>query len=142
MKQVMQQRLSVVTLGVSDLNRAREFYEAMGWQVGASEGEIVFFQLNGLILALYPHDALAEDAQVPVAPAAGARMTLAQNVESPQQVDDVLALAEQAGGHITKPGQKVFWGGYSGYFSDPDGHLWEIAHNPFWLIDDQGNVHL
>lgn len=142
MKQVMQQRLSVVTLGVSDLNRAREFYEAMGWQVGAAEGEIVFFQLNGLILALYPHDALAEDAQAPLAPAAVARMTLAQNVESPEQVDAVLVLAEQAGGRITKPGQKVFWGGYSGYFADPDGHLWEIAHNPFWSIDDQGNVHL
>ncbi|WP_010323128.1 VOC family protein [Marinobacterium stanieri] len=142
MEYVMQQRLSVVTLGVKELNRARAFYEALGWQVGAAEGEIVFFQLNGLILALYPREALAEDAQVPQSPAAGVCMTLAQNVESPEQVDAVLALARQAGGRVTKPGQKVFWGGYSGYFSDPDGHMWEIAHNPFWSIDDQGNIHL
>lgn len=142
MKQKMEQRVSVVTLGVDDLQRARSFYEAMGWTVGAAEGQIVFFQLNGLILALYPHTDLAEDAQVPLSTGGSSRVTLAHNVESPECVDAVLELAVKAGGKLIKPGQKVFWGGYSGYFADPDGHLWEVAHNPFWTIDDQGNIHL
>ena len=142
MKQKMEQRVSVVTLGVDDLQRAPSFYEAMGWTVGTAEGQVVFFQLNGLVLALYPHIALAEDAQVPLSAGGSSRVTLAHNVESPDRVDAVLELAVKAGGKLIKPGQKVFWGGYSGYFSDPDGHLWEVAHNPFWTIDDQGNIHL
>jgi len=139
----MEQRMSVVTLGVTDLERAQAFYEqGLGWTLGAAEGSIRFFQLNGLVLALYPRDALAEDAQVAGDDAGFAGVTLAYCTRSEEEVDEILHRAESAGGVIRKPAQKVFWGGYSGYFSDPDGHLWEIAHNPFWSLDEAGNISL
>lgn len=146
----MEQRLSVITLGVTDLARSRAFYEqGLGWTVGGGAAEqVVFFQLNGIILALYPREALAVDAGLPVegsgfAGIAGvAGITLAHNVRRHEEVDEVLVTAESAGGRVVKPAQATFWGGYSGYFSDPDGHLWEVAHNPLWGLDAAGNVSL
>ncbi len=140
----MEQRLSVITLGVADLARSRVFYEqGLGWTVGGAAEQVVFFQLNGIVLALYPRADLAADAGVPADEGSGfAGMTLAHNVRSPQEVDEVLVEAQRAGGRLIKPGVAVFWGGYSGYFADPDGHLWEVAHNPLWALDAAGNVSL
>ncbi|MCG8565092.1 MAG: VOC family protein [Desulfobacterales bacterium] len=139
----MEPRLSVVTLGVADLKTSQKFYEqGLGWTVASEEEQIVFFQLNGIILALYPREALAEDAQVPSDGNGFSGVTLAHCAHSKQEVDAILDRAKAAGARIPKPAQDVFWGGYSGYFADPDGHLWEVAHNPFWTIDDQGNMHL
>ncbi|WP_410473336.1 VOC family protein [Guyparkeria sp. TX1] len=139
----MEQRLSVITLGVSDLTRSRAFYEqGLGWTVGSAAEQAVFFQLNGLILALYPREALAMDADVAAEGHGFAGIALAHNVRRREEVDTVLAMAERAGGRIAKPAQATFWGGYSGYFADPDGHLWEVAHNPFWGLDAAGNVSL
>jgi catechol 2,3-dioxygenase-like lactoylglutathione lyase family enzyme len=137
-------RLSLVTLGVSDIDRARAFYEALGLEAAAaSQGNVVFFQLtNGMALALYPRALLAEDAGVPDDGAGFDGVTLAQNVASPAEVDAVLAKAVACGARLVKPGQAVFWGGYSGYFADPDGHLWEIAHNPYFPLDEAGNLSL
>lgn len=135
--------MSVVTIGVFDLDRSQEFYErGLGWTLGSAEGQIRFFQLNGLILALYPRDALAEDAQVSSTENGFAGITLAYCTRSREEVDEILLRAEGAGATINKAAQAVFWGGYSGYFSDPDGHLWEVAYNPFWKLDDSGNVYL
>lgn len=136
----MEQRLSLVTLGVSDLERARTFYEDLGWVTDASEeDDVVFFTCGGLILALWDRDQLAEDSVVEDEGGWGG-MTLAHNVRSPEEVDAVLAEAEGAGATIARPGAETFWGGYSGVFIDPDGHPWEIAHNPFWRIEDDGSV--
>ncbi|SFU57617.1 VOC family protein [Halomonas korlensis] len=140
----MEQRMSLVTLGVGDLARARRFYEAgLGWQVGlAVDDEVVFFQLNGLILSLYPRDALARDAGVEDMGSGFAGFALAHNVGSEPEVDAVLSEAQRAGGRIVKPASRAEWGGYSGYFTDPDGHLWEVAHNPGFPIDAEGNTSL
>ncbi len=139
----MEQRISVITLGVADLDRSQRFYESgLGWTIGAAEGRIRFFQLNGLILALYPREELARDAGLPGEDFGSKATTLAHNTRTRKEVDDILIKAESAGGSIVKPAQEVFWGGYSGYFADPDGHLWEIAHNPFWHLDNEGNIYL
>lgn len=139
----MEQRMSVVTIGVADLARAQRFYEqGLGWAVSSADDKIRFFQLNGVIFGLYPWDALAEDAQVPPERAGFSGVTLAYCARSKGEVDTTLARAKEAGAQITKPAQEVFWGGYSGYFSDPDGHLWEVAYNPFWKIDEKGDVFL
>ena len=127
----MEQRLSIVTLGVADVARARGFYEALGWIASASSNdEIVFFQLTGMALALYAGDDLAGDARVAPGGAGSARVTLAHNARDRAEVDALLAEAERAGATILKPAEDVFWGGYSGYFADPDGHAWEVAWNP------------
>ncbi len=144
----MEQRLTLVTLGVRDLERASAFYEAgLGWRLGGGvAGEVAFYQLGGLLLGLYGLDALAEDAQLELAALEPGRtfggIALAYNVASPAAVDATLAEAAAAGATLLKPGQKVFWGGYSGYFADPDGHPWEVAHNPFWTLKDDGTVSL
>ncbi|WP_168381009.1 VOC family protein [Modicisalibacter radicis] len=140
----MEQRVSLVTLGVSDLARARRFYEAgLGWRVGqAVEGEVVFFQLNGLILSLFHRDALARDAGITRPGAGFGGIALAYNARSREDVDGVLAEARRAGGNLIKPAQETSWGGYSGYFTDPDGHLWEVAHNPYFPIDSEGRISL
>ncbi|QGT77989.1 VOC family protein [Guyparkeria halophila] len=139
----MEQRLSVITLGVADLARSRAFYETgLGWSVGQAAESVVFFQLNGMVLALYPREALAADAGVPSQGSGFAGFSLAHNVRRRDEVDHVLAEAERAGGRIVKPAQETFWGGYSGYVADPDGHLWEVAHNPFWAMDAAGSVSL
>ncbi|CAN5367205.1 VOC family protein [soil metagenome] len=131
----MEPRLSLVTLGVSDLARARTFYEhGLGWPVQPqSTGDVVFFGLQGLWLALWSREALAEDAGLSPGGSGFSGIALAHNVRTRQEVDAVLAQAEGAGARIVRGAQEVFWGGYTGYFTDPDGHLWEVAHNPhFW----------
>ena len=138
----MEQRLSVVTLGVSDLERARRFYEALGWKRGNKHAEVVFFQLNGVVLSLFARDRLAADAQIPPEGSGFGGITLGQNARSREEVDATLALAERAGAHILKPAQDAFWGGYSGYFADPDGHPWEVAWNPEWELTASGDVRL
>ena len=139
----MQQRMSLITLGVGDLARSRTFYEALGWRASsASQGDVVFFQLNGMGLSLYPRAALAEDARVADGPAGFSGISLAQNQRSEAEVDALYARMIDAGASAVKRPEKAFWGGYSGYVADPDGHLWEIAHNPFFPLDDNGNLHL
>jgi uncharacterized protein len=138
----MQQRVSLVTLGVSDLARARAFYEALGWTSGAAPADdVVFFQAGGMIVALWDRAMLAEDSVVEDSGGWGG-VTLAYNTRSPEEVDAVLAEAEAAGATIGRPGGETFWGGYSGVFIDPDGHPWEVAHNPSWTILDDGSVRL
>lgn len=138
----MQQRLSLVTLGVQDLPRSLQFYrDGLGWQPSsASQEEVAFFQLGGMVLSLYSRTSLAEDATVDPAGTGFSGITLAYNTRSKDEVDAVLYLVKSLGERIVKPAQDVFWGGYSGYFADPDGHLWEVAWNPFWTIDDAGQV--
>jgi len=139
----MEQRLSLVTLGVADLARARRFYEeGLGWRRGNAEEGIAFYQMSGAILALWPRPALAEDAGVADSGAQFSGVALAYNTHSRDEVDAVLAEAVAAGGTLAKPAHDPVWGGYSGYFADPDGHLWEVAHNPFWTIADDGAIRL
>jgi len=138
----MEPRVSLVTLGVSDLPRARAFYEALGWHSSTEPGAgIVFFQAGGMVLALWSRAALAEDSCVEDAGGWGG-VTLAHNVRSREEVDRVLAGARRAGAAIGRPGAETFWGGYSGVFLDPDGHPWEVAHNPYWAIGADGSVSL
>jgi catechol 2,3-dioxygenase-like lactoylglutathione lyase family enzyme len=137
----MEQRVSLVTLGVRDLARARAFYEALGWTAGNDDPEVVFFQSGGMILALWGREHLAEDSVMRDSGGWGG-VTLAHNVRSPAEVDGVLAEAEAAGATIARSGAPTFWGGYSGLFVDPDGHPWEVAHNPGWRLDEDGSVHL
>lgn len=137
----MEQRLSVVTLGVENLERSRSFYEDLGWAMSpASQESIIFFQLGGMILALYERQALAEDACVPNTPTGFSGLTLAYCARTQAEVDVLLAKAVQAGARLLKPAQEVFWGGYSGYFADPDAHIWEVAFNPFWTLAEDGAV--
>ncbi|HEX9905610.1 MAG TPA: VOC family protein [Propylenella sp.] len=138
----MEQRLSLVTLGVDDLGRARRFYEALGWERGNENPEVVFFQLNGLVLALWSRRSLAEDAKVSADGGGFRGVALAYNARSKADVDAVMAEAETAGARMLKPAEDVFWGGYSGYFADPDGHLWEVAWNPQWEVTPEGNVRM
>jgi catechol 2,3-dioxygenase-like lactoylglutathione lyase family enzyme len=139
----MEQRLSLVTLGVADLGRARRFYEdGLGWKRGNDNPDVAFYQMPGGILALWSRTALAADAHVADTGAAFGGVALAYNARSKAEVDTVLAEAEAAGARLLKPAEDVFWGGYSGYFADPDGHVWEVAWNPFWRIDADGRVTL
>ena len=136
----MEQRLSLVTLGVADIGRARAFYEALGWSTGAApDDDVVFFQSVGMIVALWGRDQLAEDSGVSDSGGWGG-VTLAHNVRTPAEVDAVIAEAEAAGATIARPGAETFWGGYSGVFIDPDGHPWEVAHNPHWSLDAEGSI--
>jgi uncharacterized protein len=138
----VEQRLSLVTLGVEDLARARRFYEALGWQTGASPSDdVVFFQAGCMIVALWGRAQLAEDSVVEDSGGWGG-VTLAHNVRSPAEVDAVIEEARAAGATIVRPGAPTFWGGYSGVFVDPDGHPWEVAHNPGWRIDEDGAISL
>jgi uncharacterized protein len=137
-------RIHFVTLGVSDIGKARSFYErGLGWKPSAaSQGDIVFFQLGGVVLALYPRRLLAEDATVEAKGSGFRGVTLAHNVRSKEDVAKVLQIAEAAGAAIVKPAQDVFWGGHSGYFADPDGHLWEVVWNPHFKLDERGEIQL
>lgn len=138
----MEQRVSLITLGVADLAQARAFYQELGWTTGAKpDDDVVFFQAGGMIVALWGRDQLADDTVVEDAGGWGG-VTLAHNVRSPAEVDAVLAEAEAAGATIARLGAETFWGGYSGVFVDPDGHAWEIAHNPHWTIADDSSVRL
>ena len=133
----MTPRVNIITLGVTDVAAAKSFYKKMGLSEHAmSNAHIGFFQMNGVVLSVYGHEALADDVKQDHAPAPRFRgVSLAWNVESLAEVDAVLAQAVAAGATLVKAPEKVFWGGYSGYFADPDGHLWEVAHNPFVTID-------
>jgi uncharacterized protein len=138
----MEQRVSLVTLGVHDLDRARAFYEKLGWTTGAAPADdVVFFQTGGMIVGLWSRDSLAEDSGV-VDGGGWGGVALAYNARSPEEVDSVLDEARAAGAQIPREGAKTFWGGYSGAFIDPDGHPWEVAHNPHWTIHDDGSISL
>jgi uncharacterized protein len=138
----MDQRLSVITLGVKDLDRARKFYEAMGWKSGAKEADdVVFFQTGCMIVALWGRNQLEEDSAVTDTGGWGG-MTLAYNTRSPEEVDAVIEEARAAGATIGREPGETFYGGYSGIFIDPDGHPWEVAHNPRWTIEEDGSVTL
>lgn len=137
----MEPRISLVTLGVADIDRARAFYDALGWQGQSPDGEVVFIQAGGLVLALWSRALLEADSTVADSGGWGG-VTLAHNVGSPVEVDTVLADAAAAGATIGRPGAPTEWGGYSGVFIDPDGHPWEVAHNPHWHLGADGSVHL
>lgn len=136
----MEQRISLITLGVADLARAREFYERLGWR-GQEVEETVFFRAGGLALVLWGRERVAADAGVADGGSGGfGGITIAQNVRSRAEVDAVLAAAADAGAVITQPARETFYGGYAGFFADPDGHIWEIAHNPGFALDDDGAI--
>jgi uncharacterized protein len=136
------QRVSLITLGVADLARARAFYQAMGWQSNAEvEGDVVFFQAGGMVVALWGRDKLAEDSAVQDNGGWGG-VTLAYNVGSAEEVDAVIGEARAAGAVIGREPAATFWGGYSAVFIDPDGHPWEVAHNPGWTVNADGSVSL
>ncbi len=136
----MKQRLSLVTLGVTDLGRARSFYEALGWQTGAApDDDVVFFQAGEMVVALWDRARLAEDSAVDDSPGWGG-VTFALNFGSPAEVDTVIEEARAAGATIGREPAETFWGGYSGVFVDPDGHPWEIAHNPHWQLTEDGGI--
>ena len=139
---MMEQRLSIITLGVSDLARAKAFYlDGLGWTaVDQAAGEICFIQMPGIAFSLYPLDKLAEDIGTdPITEVSMGGVTLAHNTRSEAETNAVLEQAVAAGARLVKPAQKVFWGGYSGYFADLDNHLWEVAYNPFATIADDGS---
>ena len=140
----MEQQLSMVTLGVADLERATKFYEeVVGWKATSSPPEITFFDLGGLVFSLFPHDDLAKEIKGQEKDSHGRAyqgFTLAHNVRSKEEVDQIFARLKDNGTTIMKMPEEVFWGGYSGYFDDLDGHLWEIAYNPFWVILDDGRI--
>ena len=134
-------RISLITLGVEDVVRATAFYERLGWKKSAASQEnVTFIQLKGTVLGLFSRQSLAEDAHVENTPKGFSGVTLAHNVTSERGVDAVYKFALSCGATPIKAPEKVFWGGYSGYFADPDGHLWEVAHNPFFPLDKEGHV--
>lgn len=142
-RKALPQRLSLVTLGVASVPQARAFYERLGFKAADFDSDgVAFFDMNGTILGLFARGSLAEDANVPHDGAGFRAVSCAINLESEAAVDRALAFAESCGARITKPAQRVFWGGYSGYFADPDGHLWEIAYNPVWPLDAKGRPQL
>ena len=137
----MRQTISFITLRVGDLARSRAFYAALGWRESSgSQPEIAFFNAGSVVFGLFQRDALAADANVSPAGSGFPGFTLAHNVESESAVDSLLAEALAAGATLTQPAGKVFWGGYRGYFADPDGFLWEVCWNPFFPLDAAGNV--
>jgi predicted lactoylglutathione lyase len=136
------QRVTLITLGVADLAASKAFYARLGWREhGAQEG-VAFYQMHGTVLGLFGRADLAADQGRPGAVLGTGAVTLAQNFRSEAEVDAAFAAAIAAGGTKLKPPEKVFWGGYSGYWSDPDGHVWEVAMNPFWPLNDDGSLTL
>ena len=139
----MDQRVSLVPLGVADLEKSRKFYERLGWRRSMPHAkDVVFFQAGGMALALYGRSDLAKDAQISPEGQGFGGIVLAYNARRREEVDLVLAEAEAAGARILKPAEEAFWGGYSGYFADPDGFPWEVAWNPSFPLDADGNLHL
>ncbi len=141
----MEQRLSMITLGVADLERAVAFYEnVVGWKAAPGPSEIAFFDLGGLVFSLYPHDDMAKDMNAALDDSgnfAYQGFALAHNTpRSKEEVDSIFSRLKDNGATILKQPEEVFWGGYSGYFSDPDGHAWEVAYNPHWVIQKDGRV--
>jgi uncharacterized protein len=139
---MMEQRLSLVTLGVADLDQSLRFYQALGWRRHNTHPEVAFFQAGGMVLALWSRESLAADAHLPPSGSGFRGIALGYNTRSREEVDAVLDEARAAGGTIPKPAEDAFWGGYSGYFADPDGHLWEVAWNPEWTIAEDGGISL
>lgn len=140
----MRQKLSLITLGVDDFERAVNFYEkGLGWEKSDKSVEgLALFPLGGMMLALHPRHELAEDTTLNYQPTEFSGMTISYNARSEQEVDEILKQVASLGATIVKPAQKVYWGGYSSYFKDLDGHLFEVAYNPFWPLDDDGNIAL
>lgn len=139
----MEPRISLITLGVADIARARRFYETLGWKASSTSNEhVAFFQLGGLCLSLFGRAALAEDAHLAEAGSGFRGVALAQNARTREEVDRILDEARAAGATVPKAAEDVFWGGYSGYFADPDGHLWEVAWNPHFTILDDGTIRI
>lgn len=138
----MRQKLNLITLGVDDFDRAVNFYEkGLGWKKSSNSVDgLALFPLGGMTLALHPRKDLAEDTTLPYQPSEFAGITISYNTKSKQEVDDVLAEVKKLGAAIVKPAQDVYWGGYSGYFKDPDGYLFEVAYNPFWELDENDNL--
>ena len=136
-------RVNLITLGVSDVAASTEFYERLGWKKStASNEQVTFFHSNGTVLALFGRAALADDAQLDLVKDGFGGVTFAQNFDSEQEVDAAFTHAMACGAKSLKQPQKVFWGGYSGYFADPDGHVWELAHNPFMPLNAEGHMTL
>ena len=140
----MRQKLNLITLGVDDFEKSLAFYEkGLGWKKSdKSMDGLALFQLGGIVLALHPRHELAEDATLKYQPTEFSGFTISYNTKSEQEVDDILNKVEKLGATIVKPAQKVYWGGYSGYFKDLDGHLFEVAFNPFWELDEDNNLKL
>ncbi len=137
----LERRISLITLGVADVARSTDFYQRLGWsKSSASNDDVTFIQLKGTVLGLFSRSHLAEDARVENTPPGFSGVTLAYNVASEIGVDAVVKFVMSCGATLVKAPEKVFWGGYSGYVADPDGHLWEIAHNPFFPLDEHGHV--
>lgn len=138
----MRQKINIITLGVADLAKSIDFYEnGLGWKKSAmSQGDIAFFQMGGIVLSLYPREKLAEDVTIDTEGSGFSGVTIAYNAKSEGEVDEVLQKVEKLGATIVKKAQKVFWGGYSGYFRDADGHLFEVAYNPFVEFDENDNL--
>ncbi|WP_172331094.1 VOC family protein [Mangrovicoccus sp. HB161399] len=136
------QRVTLITLGVDDLGRAKAFYAALGWVPAQEQEGVAFYQMNGAALGLFGRSDLAADQGRPGAELGTGAMTLAQNFATEAEVDAAYALALEAGATALKAPEKVFWGGYSGYYADPDGHVWELAMNPFWPLGDDGSLTL
>ena len=136
------QRVTLITLGVADLEQSKAFYAALGWSPAEEQPGMAFYQLHGQLLGLFPLDELAKDQGRPDAPLGTVAVTLAQNFNTVEDVDAAFELALSAGATCLKRPEKVFWGGYSGYYADLDGHVWELAHNPFWPLSDDGSLTL
>lgn len=134
----MEQRVSLITLGVEDMEKAAAFYEALGWKRAESPDGVIAFDMVGQTLGLYPLTALAEDIGLPVSALGQGAITLSHNTHTKEDVAEILARAEVAGAEILKPAAGVFWGGHHGYFRAPDGSIWEIAHNPFSTLSENG----
>ena len=141
---MMRQKLNLITLGVDDFQKSLDFYEkGLGWKKSdKSMDGMALFPLGGIILALHPRNELAEDATLTYQPTTFSGLTISYNTKSEKEVDDILEEVEKLGATIVKPAQKVYWGGYSGYFKDLDGYLFEVAYNPFWELDENDNVKL
>ena len=138
----MDQRLSLITLGIADLARSRAFYEGLGWHTNAGpDDDVVFFQAGGMVVALWSREKLAEDSAVEDSGGWGG-VTFAYNTRTRDEVDEVVEQARAAGARIPREPGETFWGGYSGIFVDPEGHPWEVAHNPRWTIRDDGSTEL
>lgn len=139
----MNQHLHLVTLGVKNFEISKHFYsEILGWKISRPQEGIAFFQAGGVVFAIYPREELAQDALTSAKGSGFAGFTLAYNARSEAEVDEIIAELKSKGVKIAKEPQKVSWGGYSSYFADPDGYLWEVAHNPFFAFDENGNLNL